>query len=424
MDSTHRASRGTAIGGDLLAFDAFLTRMKRRRDATVRVMHEAITSQVPFSAELESVHGIDLVARLHHSTRLMIEKSTTGEPISESELQYYFEIGREDGLALLPLDDLRASFQVSYLSGLREVLSGADAASYPELLQLASYGSREHPRLIEAAELGWAAAHKATGDREEARQFLLQRLLDGAPALTAAQHAGVVLASAYRILLCRPQQPEGVSLAVKRAEVGRVFAAFPGALWRGDPAQGRFLVLLPSDGGPGPTPGTTADLITILEKIVGQRLHAVEAHAPTVEAVPTAFAEVQQMITLIAAIPDAQSRPYRTDELLIELAVVRQPLLQMRLAELLTPLRQGTDLIHTLEVLFDRGLDREDTAKALYIHRRTLTYRLQRIRELTGIDPSTAHGIQLLRTALTATNLPTGVRLTRPLRPTDLSPSG
>ncbi|MFF4860046.1 helix-turn-helix domain-containing protein [Streptomyces rubiginosohelvolus] len=38
------------------------------------------------------------------------------------------------------------------------------------------------------------------------------------------------------------------------------------------------------------------------------------------------------------------------------------------------------------------------------MHRRTLTYRIKRIRELTGLDPTTAHGIQLLRAALTATH--------------------
>ena len=92
--------------------------------------------------------------------------------------------------------------------------------------------------------------------------------------------------------------------------------------------------------------------------------------------------------------------------LAVELAVSRQPAVQERLAELLNLRKHATDLLHTLRVLFDCGLDRERTTKALYIHRRTLDYRLGRIGELTGLDPSTAHGIQLLRAALTATRLP------------------
>jgi hypothetical protein len=44
------------------------------------------------------------------------------------------------------------------------------------------------------------------------------------------------------------------------------------------------------------------------------------------------------------------------------------------------------DLVHTLEVYLDHGGNYDDTAAALHIHRSTLRYRLQRIRELSGHD--------------------------------------
>jgi sugar diacid utilization regulator len=103
--------------------------------------------------------------------------------------------------------------------------------------------------------------------------------------------------------------------------------------------------------------------------------------------------------------PDARNRPYRIDELLIELAISRQPDIRERLADLLAPLRQGTDLRRTWEALFGCGLDRERMTRALSVHRRTLTYRIQRIHDLTGLDPTTAHGTQLPRGALTASRL-------------------
>jgi sugar diacid utilization regulator len=48
------------------------------------------------------------------------------------------------------------------------------------------------------------------------------------------------------------------------------------------------------------------------------------------------------------------------------------------------------DLVHTLGVYLDHGGNYDDTAAALHIHRSTLRYRLQRIRELSGYDLSHA----------------------------------
>ncbi|MGH3375669.1 MAG: helix-turn-helix domain-containing protein [Actinoallomurus sp.] len=42
-----------------------------------------------------------------------------------------------------------------------------------------------------------------------------------------------------------------------------------------------------------------------------------------------------------------------------------------------------------MAVLFDCDLDREKIARALHIHRRALTYRIQRIWDLTRLDPAT-----------------------------------
>jgi len=44
------------------------------------------------------------------------------------------------------------------------------------------------------------------------------------------------------------------------------------------------------------------------------------------------------------------------------------------------------DLVRTLGVYLDHGGNYDDTAAALHIHRSTLRYRLQRIRELTGYN--------------------------------------
>jgi carbohydrate diacid regulator len=54
---------------------------------------------------------------------------------------------------------------------------------------------------------------------------------------------------------------------------------------------------------------------------------------------------------------------------------------------LLSPLDAEPDLIETLKVFFDEDCALSSTAKRLLIHRNTLSYRLDKITSLTGLDP-------------------------------------
>lgn len=60
--------------------------------------------------------------------------------------------------------------------------------------------------------------------------------------------------------------------------------------------------------------------------------------------------------------------------------------------------QRGTDLVRTLSHYLDRGGSYEATSAALIVHRNTLKYRLQRIRQITGLelsDPETCFNLQL-----------------------------
>lgn len=59
--------------------------------------------------------------------------------------------------------------------------------------------------------------------------------------------------------------------------------------------------------------------------------------------------------------------------------------------ELLEPVvaydaERGSDLIRTLDVFFDRSENASETADRLFLHRNSVPYRLERVRELTGLD--------------------------------------
>jgi hypothetical protein len=55
-----------------------------------------------------------------------------------------------------------------------------------------------------------------------------------------------------------------------------------------------------------------------------------------------------------------------------------------------------------LQTFYHNDLDRTATSADLNIHRRTLTYRLSRISDLTGLAPTSSRGIEVLSAALTA----------------------
>jgi len=87
---------------------------------------------------------------------------------------------------------------------------------------------------------------------------------------------------------------------------------------------------------------------------------------------------------------------------------------------------KGTELVQTLTTYLDHGGRYEATAQALSIHRSTLKYRLQRIRELSGYDlnePETHFNLQLASRAWTTVGVmnkapaePAPHRLVRPVR--------
>jgi purine catabolism regulator len=59
--------------------------------------------------------------------------------------------------------------------------------------------------------------------------------------------------------------------------------------------------------------------------------------------------------------------------------------------ELLEPLiaydaERGSDLIRTLTVFFDCSENASEAADRLFLHRNSVPYRLERVRELTGLD--------------------------------------
>ena len=52
----------------------------------------------------------------------------------------------------------------------------------------------------------------------------------------------------------------------------------------------------------------------------------------------------------------------------------------------------STDLVGTLSAYLERNCNMNATASAIYAHRHTVAYRLERVKELTGLDPLLSRG--------------------------------
>ena len=235
---------------------------------------------------------------------------------------------------------------------------------------------------------------------------LTSALLGGHPTSTMARECGIEIAERYRVIaVAIPPHPEEASpmldsKVVARRKLRRVQAEL--ALRCGE----SLLSLLSVDGGTLLIPAEQFD-DDGLDKLVGRLSHA--ARVPVTAAVvntaaaeiPTAADQAHQLLDMVQRL---QSVPglYRFDDLALEYQLTRPGPGREYLGSLLDPLDEHAELLDTLQTHIAHNLNRQRTARLLHVHTNTVDYRLKRIGQLTGFDPTQASGLWYLRSALVA----------------------
>ncbi|WP_280257553.1 PucR family transcriptional regulator, partial [Nocardia wallacei] len=165
------------------------------------------------------------------------------------------------------------------------------------------------------------------------------------------------------------------------------------------------LHLLSTDGGtlllPHTTPTDTLHhLITTLSQAARVPITATVITTPTHE-IPTAADQAHQLLDMVTRL---HSEPglYRFDDLALEYQLTRPGPGREYLGSLLTPLDHHPELLQTLRTHIAHNLNRQKTARLLHVHTNTVDYRLKRVAQLTGFDPTQASGLWYLRSALVA----------------------
>jgi DNA-binding protein Fis len=140
------------------------------------------------------------------------------------------------------------------------------------------------------------------------------------------------------------------------------------------------------------------DLCRRVHEALGGETWLAVSWCPSYE-VSTAREEVQAVLTLVR---DGQREPgvYQLGDVLVEYAVLQDPSAVNHLASLIAPVLRQETLHTTLKAFIAANGNRSKAADALKIHRSTLDYRLSRIEQLTGCQPTNDRGVQLLATAM------------------------
>lgn len=172
------------------------------------------------------------------------------------------------------------------------------------------------------------------------------------------------------------------------------------------------IVLLP--GGSGAHETTGAELATELAEQFGTDVVIAETSCTARESVPEAARETTEVAQL-ARLSGRPTGVYRLDDLLLEFQLTRPGPARERLADRIAALRRTPHLLETLDAHLRHGSDRKAAAAEIHVHPNTFTYRLRRIAESTGSDPSDPGGSRLLAAALAVHRL-------RPDSPTPAPP--
>ncbi|MFT4127482.1 MAG: helix-turn-helix domain-containing protein [Gordonia sp. (in: high G+C Gram-positive bacteria)] len=137
-----------------------------------------------------------------------------------------------------------------------------------------------------------------------------------------------------------------------------------------------------------------------LERVVGASvLSAVAAAEP--DGIPEAYRLAREVLRVARCYGRVNGVVELTD-LALEFQLTRRSAATTSLAGLLAPLDGRPGLHETLECYLDSSCDRAVTAASLHVHPNTVAYRLRKVADLTGLDPTANSDVVTVAAAVAA----------------------
>ncbi|NKY89300.1 PucR family transcriptional regulator [Nocardia veterana] len=235
---------------------------------------------------------------------------------------------------------------------------------------------------------------------------LTSALLGGHATTKMARECGIRIADRYHVLaVWIPPHPDETHPrldrhVVARRKLRRVQAALAKLL------RDNALAMLSVDGGSILVPETACaetdldELVAQLSELAGVPLTAAVVGANAAD-VPRAAQQAHDLLDTVRRLGRGPG-VHRFAELALQYQLTRPGIGRDILDARLAPLDAHPELLETLKVFFSTDLNRQRAARQLCIHPNTIDYRLRRIGQLTGFDPSRTTGLWYLRSALIA----------------------
>ncbi|WP_067834211.1 PucR family transcriptional regulator [Nocardia lijiangensis] len=307
----------------------------------------------------------------------------------------------------VPIDTIHHSIHEGFKIGLDLVVSNATTKDYGNLVDGAKMVVEMLDQITSAISVAYVRELRAVvSEHHTAVHTLTSALLGGHSTSTMARECGIAIAASYAVIaVALPQHrdernPAVDGQVVARRKLRRLQAEL--ATRCGSSA----LSLLSVDGGTILIPSVTFDkaqleaLITELSRAAQVGITATMVEAPP-EQIPNAADQAHELLDMVQRL-QAVAGLYRFDELALEYQLTRPGPGREYLGSLLDPLDEYPELLETLQRHIANNLNRQRTARVLHVHTNTVDYRLKRIGQLTGFDPSQPSGLWYLRSALVA----------------------
>jgi sugar diacid utilization regulator len=351
---------------------------------------------------------------------------THGQPLSADQMMRYEAIGDDaarKGVALRALLDL-------YLSSAwrlwRHLPTVRNSASDPQAVVVAGEVMLHAvDDAVAALAEGYQLARRSLVRHEEsARWEFIDDLLTGgsdvAGVLRRAAEYGLDLTAPHSVAVVRAEAPfaDGTPL------IGVIERAVQGSKGDADSLvaskQGLLVIVFPSPDLDAVEHVTTR-LSEVLDvgsaRTVGGRLPApvgswqvgVGRSSPGVRGVVLSYQEARDALDLATRLK-LTSPVIKARDLLVYTVLLRDHDAILDLVDnLLTPLRQvrggAKPLLETLEAYFSAGSNTTRAARDLHMSVRSVAYRLDRVRQLTGLDPTGAQDRFALHVAVLGARL-------------------
>lgn len=375
---------------------------------TVRLLHRRAREAIQgFSQSLPAYDSVptrmveaDFVRGTQLNVDLFIRTIATGAPPTDAELEPVVEIAKtryEDGV---PLEEIIGNYHRvvdaiwSLLQSDEELTTRLDVNRFA--IDIVHYVTQAVSRIALAC--NGARAQIDSPNRTEIHQVIIAALLNGHEPAPAVTLRGPALAQTYSVAVLRLDSDADATYS--RA-IGHRLACLDGAMVSA--SQSGWILLLAHTDSSVPSPESVAAELTSITRdgsdddAPAQLIGGV-ARAEQRSQIPDAYRDARRICNLRAISTEPLQPVVAPVDILFDYLVASGDAGDqlLRLREIVTA---EPALPDTLTAFLANESNQLAAARAMHVHRNTVSHRLARIHELTGHDPTTPIGAAIHQAA-------------------------